>query len=132
MFLFCLVEMVFFQITFVHVIWLLWYTVLGFYRHWIINRKTRFFGELINISLWIVTHCYIFSHHKDGYFPVIFLVTNMDYYFIGYNLIVKYYSFFFFMTWNCFANFRLKMIIKKIEKRRRYLIKERLSKFTSY
>jgi len=119
MFFTCFIEMVFFSCSFIHAIWFLWYPVLGFHRHNINNRKIRFFGELIHMLLWIVTNCYIFSGHQVGLFPILFLIGNMDYYFIGFNLIFTYFCFTSYMVWNCCADFRLKVIARKLANRRK-------------
>lgn len=112
----CLIEIIFFTWTYIHVAWVVWYLVLGYQRHRLGNRRVRFLGEFVNLSIWIWTNCYIFSssYHKPTVFPVILLLVNMDYYFIGFNLFFTYLCFISYIVWNCFADCRLKMIQNKL------------------
>ena len=108
------IEILWFGYGFVHFLWVAWYMMIGFWRHGNVKRKVRFWGEFMNLMIWIVTNCYVFSGNRGAIFPFVIILENMDYYFIGGHLANIYLSYFSYSIRQSYADFRLYIIIKKL------------------
>jgi hypothetical protein len=103
--------------------------VIGFWRHGFIRRKVRFWGEFMNVMIWIMANCYVFSGHRGTIFPFAIIMENLDYYFIGGDVSGIYLTYFSYVISQFYADLKLYIIKKKLESRRKILIENELQRF---